>query len=55
VGKKLTRDLHLTYEQGLADAEGALRLSWQITRQFQLLARAGFLPGLDAVYRWSFK
>lgn len=55
VSKKLTRDLHLTYEQGLADAEGALKLSWQITRQFQLLARAGFLPGLDAVYRWSFK
>ncbi len=55
VGKKLTRDVHLTYEQGLADAEGALKLAWQISQRFQLMARAGFLPGLDAVYRWSFK
>jgi translocation and assembly module TamB len=54
VGKRLTNDIHVLYEQGLADAEGALRVSWQITRQFQLLLRAGYLPGLDAVYRWTF-
>jgi translocation and assembly module TamB len=55
VGKKLTRDIHLTYEQGLADAEGALKVTWQISRRFQVLVRAGFLPGLDAVYKWTFK
>jgi translocation and assembly module TamB len=55
VGKKLTRDVHLTYEQGLSDAEGSLKVAWQITRRFQLLARAGYLPGLDAVYRWTFR
>jgi autotransporter translocation and assembly factor TamB len=54
VGKRLTRDIHVIYEQGLADAEGALRVTWQITRQFQLLLRAGYQPGLDAVYRWTF-
>ncbi len=54
VGKRLNRDFYLTYEQGLSDAEGALKLAWRLTRQFQLLARAGYLPGLDAVYRWSF-
>jgi translocation and assembly module TamB len=54
VGKRLNRQLYLSYEQGLADAEGTLKLAWRITRQFQLLARAGYLPGLDAVYRWSF-
>ena len=52
VGKRLTRDVSLTYEQGMADAEGTLKVAWRITRQFQLLARAGYLPGLDAVYRW---
>jgi len=41
VGKRLNGNLHLTYEQGLADAE--------------VLVRAGFLPGIDAVYRWTFK
>ncbi len=55
VGKRLNKDLHLTYEQGLADAEGALKLTWTLSRQFQVLVRAGFLPGLDAVYRWTFK
>ena len=55
VGKRITRNVHLSYEQGLADAEGALKVAWQISRQFQLLVRAGYLPGLDAVYRWSFK
>lgn len=54
VGKRLGRDVHLTYEQGLADAEGTLKVAWRITRQFQLLVRAGYLPGLDAVYRWRF-
>jgi translocation and assembly module TamB len=52
VGKSLTRTVHLSYEQGLSDAEGALRLTVQISKQFQLLVRAGYLPGLDAVYRW---
>jgi translocation and assembly module TamB len=55
VGRRLNDKLYLTYEQGLADAEGALRLTWRITQQFQVLARAGYLPGVDAVYRWTFK
>ena len=55
VGKRLNDHLQLTYEQGLADAEGVLRVTWRISRQFQVLVRAGFLPGIDAVYRWTFK
>ena len=55
VGKRLNRNLQLTYEQGLADAEGALKITWHISQKFQLLVRAGFLPGVDAVYRWTFK
>jgi len=54
VGKRLTKDINVVYEQGLADAEGALRITWQITQKFQLLVRAGYLPGVDAVYRWTF-
>jgi translocation and assembly module TamB len=54
VGKRLNNNLQLTYEQGLADAEGALKVTYRISRRFQVLVRAGFLPGLDAVYRWTF-
>lgn len=55
VGKNLNRNLHLSYEQGLADAEGAIKLAYKITQQFSILMRAGYLPGVDAVYRWTFK
>ena len=55
VGKRLNRNLQLTYEQGLADVEGTLKITYRISRQFHLIARVGYLPGLDAVYRWSFK
>jgi translocation and assembly module TamB len=54
VGKRLNNRVQLTYEQGLADAEGALKITYRFSRQFQLLVRAGFLPGVDAVYRWTF-
>ena len=55
VGKRLGKDVSLSYEQGLGAAEGALKVAWQISRKFQLLVRAGYLPGVDAVYRWSFR
>lgn len=55
VGKRLNGNLHLSYEQGLASAEGAIKLAYRISRQFEILARGGYLPGVDAVYRWTFK
>jgi translocation and assembly module TamB len=55
VGRRINDKMHISYEQGLSDAEGALRFTWQVTRQFQVLVRAGYLPGVDVVYRWSFK
>lgn len=54
VGKRLTDDLYVSYRQGLADAEGSLRVAWQLTRNLQIILRAGYLPGIDAVYRFSF-
>ena len=55
VGKRINRNLHLSYEQGLASAEGAMKLAYRISRQFEVIVRGGYLPGLDAVYRWTFK
>jgi len=54
VGKHINRNLQLTFEQGLSDVEGALKITYRVSRQFQILARAGYLPGIDAVYRWTF-
>jgi translocation and assembly module TamB len=33
----------------------ALRVTWQITQAFQMLLRARYQPGVDAVYRWTFE
>jgi translocation and assembly module TamB len=55
VGKRINNRIQLNYEQGLADAEGTLKIGYRLTQQFQLLVRVGYLPGLDAVYRWTFK
>ena len=55
VGKRLTDDIYVSYRQGLADAEGSLRIAWQLTHGLQLILRAGYLPGVDAVYRFSFR
>ena len=55
IGSQLTKQLRMSYEQGFADAEGALKFTRNISKQFQLLARAGYLPGLDIVYRWTLK
>jgi translocation and assembly module TamB len=55
IGKKITKDVTVSYEHTLANAEGALKLSWQLTRRFQALLRGGYLPGLDGVWRWTFK
>lgn len=53
VGKRLSDDIYLSYQQGLADAEGSMRVAWQVTRAFQVILRAGYQPGVDAVYRFS--
>ena len=35
VGKRLTKDIPIVYGQGVADADEALRLAWQITQALQ--------------------
>jgi translocation and assembly module TamB len=55
VGKAITRVVHVSYEQGLSDAEGTLKVVWKITQRFSVLGRAGYLPGIDGVWRWAFE
>jgi translocation and assembly module TamB len=54
VGKRLTKDLYVSYQQGLADAESTLRFTYQVTERLQFLLRAGDRPGVDAIYRFTF-
>jgi translocation and assembly module TamB len=55
VGKQLTDNIRVSYKQGLADAEGSFRVALQFTKSLQFILRAGYEPGIDAVYRFTFK
>jgi translocation and assembly module TamB len=54
VGKRLTKDLYVSYQHSLADAEATLRFTYNVTQKLQLLLRASNRPGFDAVYRFTF-
>ncbi|MDH5263204.1 MAG: translocation/assembly module TamB domain-containing protein [Betaproteobacteria bacterium] len=53
VGKQLTDNILVSYKQGLADAEGSFRVTMQFTKSLQFIVRAGYLPGIDVVYRFN--
>ena len=54
VGKRLTQDIYVSYQQGLADAQASLRFTYQVSRKLQFLLRAGDRPGVDAIYHFTF-
>lgn len=54
VGKRLSKDLYVSYQQGLAEAQATLRFTYQVSQRLQLLLRAGDRPGVDAIYRFTF-
>jgi translocation and assembly module TamB len=54
VGKQLSENIRVSYRQGLADAGGSFRITLQVTKSLQLILRAGYQPGLDAAYRFTF-
>jgi translocation and assembly module TamB len=54
VGKRLTKDLYVSYQQGLADAQASVKFAYTVSRRLQLLLTAGDKPGVDAVYRFTF-
>ena len=54
VGKRLSKDLYVSYQQGLAEAQSQLRFTYQVTEKLQFLLRAGDRPGVDAIYRFTF-
>jgi translocation and assembly module TamB len=54
LGKRLTDELYVTFEQALSGAEFYVALNWQLTRRLSVIARAGSTNALDLVYSLSF-
>ncbi|KON82115.1 translocation/assembly module TamB domain-containing protein [Azoarcus sp. PA01] len=55
VGKRLSSDLFLSFEQSLGGAESLVKLTYQLTRQVSVVARGGSDNSADVYYTISFK
>ena len=58
LGKRISDDLYVTFEQALTGAEYYVALNYQLTRRISVIARAGSTNAIDLVYsltfdRWS--
>jgi translocation and assembly module TamB len=55
LGKRLSSEVFLSFEQSLAGAESILRLSYQLSRRLAVVVRAGTDNGVDLTYSFSFR
>ena len=54
VGKRIAPNLVFSIERSLTDASNGLKLTWQLTRQFSIIGRAGSDTAIDGQYLFSF-
>ncbi|PRC95275.1 translocation/assembly module TamB domain-containing protein [Solimicrobium silvestre] len=54
VGKRITPNLVFSIERSLTDATNGLKLTWQLTRRFSVIGRAGSDTAIDGQYTFSF-
>jgi translocation and assembly module TamB len=52
VGKRLTNDLNLSFEQSLGGAESLVKLTYRFSRELSLIARGGTDNALDLYYTY---
>ncbi len=55
VGKRLSDNLYIVFEQGLSVANNALKIEYALTRSITLRAEAGLISGVGIHYRRSFE
>jgi translocation and assembly module TamB len=54
IGRRITDDLYVTFEQALSGAEYYVALNYQISQRLSLIARAGSTSAIDLVYSFTF-
>ena len=54
IGKRLSDDITISYEQAISSAGSVVQVSYQLTRRLSVLARAGTENALDLVYTFAF-
>lgn len=54
LGKRLSHQLYLSYETGLASAIGTVSVFYDLSRRFTLRARAGEENAIDLIFNWQY-
>ncbi len=54
IGKRLSDDITISYEQAISGAASVVQVSYQLSRRISVLARAGTENALDLVYTFAF-
>ncbi len=54
VGKRLTDDLYVVYQQGMGAAAQALKLEYNLGRRWMVRAEAGTTSAIGLFFRWAF-
>jgi translocation and assembly module TamB len=54
VGKRLSENITVSYEQALGGAASLVQVSYQLTRRLSVMARAGTENAIDLVYTFTF-
>ncbi len=54
VGRQLTRELYLGYEYGVTSADQAVKLAYQLTRNWSMVVRAGTNTSVESRYTLRF-
>jgi translocation and assembly module TamB len=54
IGKRLSKEVYISYEQGLAAVAGVTKLTYTLTPKITLVARAGMDNAIDVLYTLSF-
>ncbi len=54
IGKRLSSNVLLSYEQAMGKAESLVKLTWNLSRQVSLIGRAGSDNAIDILYTLSF-
>ena len=54
IGKRLSKEVYISYEQGLAAAAGVTKLTYALTPRITVIGRAGMDNAIDVLYSLSF-
>ena len=55
IGKRLSKEAYISYEQGLTAVAGVTKLTYTVTPKITLVARAGIDNAIDLLYSLSFE